>query len=43
MRSRGTSYVADEGTGDNTFSTATGTYSKAAAQTTAGLQKWVFN
>jgi hypothetical protein len=38
-----TLYVADEGNGDNTFSTATGTYSAAAAQTTAGLQKWVFN
>ena len=33
-------YVADEGTGDNTYSSATGTYTKAAAQTTAGLQKW---
>jgi len=38
-----TLYVADEGSGDNTFSTATGTYSNAASQTTAGLQKWVFN
>jgi hypothetical protein len=38
-----TLYVADEGTGDNTFSTTSGTYTKAAAQTTAGLQKWVFN
>ena len=36
-----TLYVADEGNGDNTFA-ATGTYTKAAAQTTAGLQKWVF-
>jgi len=36
-------YVADEGNGDNTFSTATGIYTKAAAQTTAGLQKWVFD
>ena len=36
-----TAYVADEGNGDNTFSTVTGTYTKAAAQTTAGLQKWV--
>jgi hypothetical protein len=34
-------YVADEGNGDNTFSTKTMTYTKAAAQTTAGLQKWV--
>ncbi len=38
-----TLYVADEGNGDATFSTATGTFTKAAAQTTAGLQKWVFN
>ncbi len=38
-----TLYVADEGNGDSTFSTATGTFSNAAAQTTAGLQKWVFN
>ena len=37
-----TLYVADEGDGTNTFSTATGTYTDAAAQTTAGLQKWVF-
>jgi hypothetical protein len=39
----GTLYVADEGSGDNTFSTATGTYVNAAAQTTAGLQKWVLS
>jgi hypothetical protein len=42
-----TLYVADEGNGDNTNPTATstnnGTYTKAAAQTTAGLQKWLFN
>ena len=38
-----TLYVADEGNGDNTYSPATGTYTAAAAQTTAGLQKWVFN
>jgi hypothetical protein len=38
-----TLYVADEGNGDNTYSTSTGTYPGAAAQTTAGLQKWVFN
>jgi hypothetical protein len=38
-----TLYVADEGNGDNTFDPATGTYTTAAAQTTAGLQKWVFN
>ena len=36
-----TLYVADEGNGDNTYSAATGTYTTAAAQTTAGLQKWV--
>jgi hypothetical protein len=34
-------YVADEGNGDNTYSTSSGTYSNAAKQTTAGLQKWV--
>ena len=38
-----TVYVADEGDGTNTFSTTTNTYAHAAAQTTAGLQKWVFN
>jgi hypothetical protein len=38
-----TLYVADEGDGSNTYSTTTGTYTDAAAQTTAGLQKWVFN
>jgi len=36
-----TLYVADEGDGDNTYSAATGTYTTAAGQTTAGLQKWV--
>jgi hypothetical protein len=36
-----TLYVADEGNGTNTF--AGGTYTAAAAQTMAGLQKWVFN
>jgi hypothetical protein len=34
-----TLYVADEGNADTTF--AAGTYTAAAAQTTAGLQKWV--
>jgi len=34
-------YVADEGAGDNAF--ANGQYTAAAASTTAGLQKWVFN
>jgi hypothetical protein len=38
-----TLYVADEGNGDATFSASSGTFTKAAAQTTAGLQKWVFN
>ena len=38
-----TLYVADEGSGDNTFSPASGTYTAAAAQTTAGLQKWVLS
>jgi hypothetical protein len=38
-----TLYVADEGNGDNTYSSAANKYTKAAAQTTAGLQKWVFN
>jgi hypothetical protein len=36
-----TLYVADEGNGDNTF--ANGIYSGAAQQTTAGLQKWIFD
>ena len=38
-----TMYVADEGNGDNTYSSASGTYTGAAAQTTAGLQKWIFD
>jgi hypothetical protein len=38
-----TLYVADEGNGTATFSAASNTYTAAAAQTTAGLQKWVFN
>ena len=36
-------YVADEGNGDNTFSSSTQQYTVAAAQTTAGLQKWIFD
>jgi hypothetical protein len=36
-----TLYVADEGNGTNTF--GAGTYTAAASQTTAGLQKWVFD
>ncbi len=38
-----TLYVADEGNGTTTFSTTSNTYTAAAAQTTAGLQKWEFN
>jgi hypothetical protein len=38
-----TLYVADEGDGTNTFDPASGKYSAAAAQTGAGLQKWVFD
>jgi hypothetical protein len=38
-----TLYVADEGNGDNTFDPNTNTYTTAAGQTSAGLQKWVFN
>ena len=36
-------YLADEGSGDNTYDATTNTYTVAAADTTAGLQKWVFN
>jgi hypothetical protein len=35
-----TMYVADEGNGDAAYDPTTSTYSSAAAQTTAGLQKW---
>lgn len=38
-----TLYVADEGDGTNTFSASTNTYTAAAGQTGAGLQKWVFD
>ncbi|WP_206733504.1 hypothetical protein [Bradyrhizobium guangzhouense] len=38
-----TLYVADEGDGTNTYSAATNSYTAAAAQTGAGLQKWVFD
>jgi hypothetical protein len=38
-----TVYVADEGDGTNTFNATTNRYTVAAAQTTAGLQKWVFD
>jgi hypothetical protein len=36
-----TLYVTDEGSGDSAF--ADGSYTAAAASTTAGLQKWVYN
>ncbi len=36
-----TLYVADEGDGDATYDPATNTYTAAAGQTSAGLQKWV--
>ena len=38
-----TLYVTDEGNGDTTYSATSGTYTAAAAQTTAGLQKWVLS
>jgi hypothetical protein len=38
-----TLYVADEGDGTTTYDSTTGLYSDAAGQTTAGLQKWIFN
>jgi hypothetical protein len=40
-----TLYVADEGSGDNTYSDATRQYTNAtaAAQPAAGLEKWVFD
>ena len=40
-----TIYLADEGSGDNTYSTTTQTYTNAlpANNPTAGLQKWVFD
>ncbi|MGA7994848.1 MAG: hypothetical protein WCA28_08040 [Bradyrhizobium sp.] len=38
-----TLYVADEGDGTNTFDPTSGKYTTAAAQTGAGLQKWVFD
>jgi hypothetical protein len=38
-----TLYVADEGDGTTTFNASTGQYTAAAAQKTAGLQKWVFD
>ena len=39
-----TLYVADEGDGTNTYSSATNTYTAAGASTNpGGLQKWIFN
>jgi hypothetical protein len=38
-----TLYVADEGDGTTTYNAATNTYTAAAGQTTAGLQKWVLD
>ena len=38
-----TIYLADEGSGDSTYDATSNTYTVAAADTTAGLQKWVFN
>jgi hypothetical protein len=38
-----TLYLADEGNGTSTFDPTSGTFTAAAAQTTAGLQKWVFD
>jgi hypothetical protein len=38
-----TLYVADEGDGTNTYDSTTNLYTDAAAQTTAGLQKWMFD
>ncbi len=40
-----TLYVADEGSGDNTYSSTTGQYTNAnaAAQPAAGLEKWVLD
>jgi hypothetical protein len=38
-----TLYVGDEGSGENAYSSTTGLYGEAAAQPTAGLQKWVFD
>jgi hypothetical protein len=38
-----TLYVADEGNGDNTYDAVNNIYSNTAAQTTAGLQKWIFD
>jgi hypothetical protein len=38
-----TLYVADEGSGSTTYDSTTNTYTDATSDTTAGLQKWIFN
>jgi hypothetical protein len=38
---KNTLYVADEGDGDATYSSASGTFTSAAGSHSAGLQKWV--
>jgi hypothetical protein len=38
-----TLYVTEEGDGTSTFDPASGKFAAAAAQTAAGLQKWVFD
>ena len=38
-----TLYVADEGDGTTTYDATTNTYTDDASQTTAGLEKWVFD
>ena len=38
-----TLYVADEGDGTNTFDPVSGKFTAAAASSTSGLQKWVFD
>jgi hypothetical protein len=38
-----TLYVADEGDGTTTYDASTNTYTDAAGQTLAGLEKWVFD
>jgi hypothetical protein len=38
-----TLYVADEGDGTTTYDATTNTYTDDAAQTNAGLEKWIFN
>lgn len=35
--------LVDEGNGTNTYDPKTNTYTAAAGQKTAGLQKWIFN